>query len=1507
MNMISTGAFQTEMDASSRQPTLAEKFAAVWEKKNAKAARAGGVSLMALSLAACGSSDDDTATTTDTTTDTTTTTAVTTVVPTAVSKTFTANLDTLEGGAGDDSFNGVYYADGGTGTTAFPGDSVAGGDGSDTLNISVAGLSTAAQSINAIRTTGVETLLVTNFDTNANDLHDTTVDTSLMSGLTTVGLNASSGTGDTAFTNMTSIIDASMGNGAADLTMTYVASAVAGATDTQALAVSNVSAGSFTANGAETIAITTSTVKSTLTDVSSDAMTKLTIAGDQALTVSNALATTTIDASASTGAVNITLGANAAHVVTGGSGADTINAGTTLASGDTISGGAGSDLLKLSVGNATINQGTAAAKGELYNVSGFETIDMASTHDSAALNLTSTSGITGVDAAANVRTYVLDTNAGDTAKATNSTAIGFTLNGTAYTTAAQDGSATSGEAAVLLKTAIDAIAGFSAAVTGGSIAITNSGASSDAVELVLTANHTAEDSSAYNSLAVSNITDQKIDVYSGTALTASLADASGTADSLSINLATRAADKGFAKDIGTITANNIETINMDATGMSNGMATTVASLTGNSIGTLNVTGDSDVTFTAFTSSTKLANIDASTSSGDISLAAAPVAATLPSSIKTGGGNDTIAMGATLTAADVIDAGGNNIPLNGTLTGSDTVSATGNIGTITASSGLQIANAESITLTIGAAAASYIDMANVTGTTTFAVANDTNGGTVQMTNLGAHHTVGVGVGATEYGASATATLDLALADATGTADSISLNYSDTVNAASLQTLKIANTVETLNISAPKIAQNVTLTNTNMAATNVVITDGIAGGLVAMGTLNVATTNVDASAYLGELNVTTAATGAVTVSAHGAATLAHAITTGAGNDTVTLAGLTAATASTINGGAGTGDTLSLSITSAATDFTNVSNIETINLTVGGNTQAGFDDVSKDDGINAATVVNILGGDSLSTFTIDSGGIIDDATTTLDASTFGGTIAIDVASNAFDASLNLKGGASATDTVSIISAADDNKVASMSGVETLTITTVDGDATSTVDLTNVTGLTTIDVKFVTNAASEKMIVTGIAAGTKVKTTMAETGDNLVLTLADASGAADALTVELTDGGVVLDVLNFDAAGIESVAFTTKDTTHSTTLDIAGLTATGTGTTSTTFAGAGALVLNGVNATTDTLDATAATGTVTLAAAQRSGDAKTIKGGQGNDSLAMENAGDVMGGGLGSGDTLVIDYTAVMGGIAIDLSAVDQISTFDGAANAASQTGFENVDLSAYDSFGSQIIAAAGGSTMTGTVNADQISGGAGADTITGGTGVDIISLGAADGATDTVVINGAHIGTAAASAAADIVSEFEAGASKDQIQISVSGIEALDTVGTLFDLRGTTTIAAATTVDVDLGGTGTYDLDNSATTENILVMQGAGITATAFEANVDTGSTNAIKTANLDDNDAILVLSDDGISSALFVVANTKGSDLADAFLGDTDASVIHLVTFEGVSASELLVDTNFDFIA
>jgi len=56
--MISTGSFLTETSASNKQSELVKKLTAAWEKKNSKTARAGGASLMALSLAACGGEDN---------------------------------------------------------------------------------------------------------------------------------------------------------------------------------------------------------------------------------------------------------------------------------------------------------------------------------------------------------------------------------------------------------------------------------------------------------------------------------------------------------------------------------------------------------------------------------------------------------------------------------------------------------------------------------------------------------------------------------------------------------------------------------------------------------------------------------------------------------------------------------------------------------------------------------------------------------------------------------------------------------------------------------------------------------------------------------------------------------------------------------------------------------------------------------------------------------------------------------------------------------------------------------------------------------------------------------------------------------------------------------------------------------------------------------------------------------------------------------------------------------
>ena len=1466
-------------DSSAAELNATSKLVKAWESKNAKnAAKAGGISLMALSLAACGGSS--------------TTTAVTPVVDTpvvdtpvvdaATSQAFTANLDNLKGGSGDDSFNGVYYANGGTGTTAFPGDAVDGGAGADTLNISVAGLSTAAVSINAIRTSNVETVLVTNYDTNATAGQDTTIDTSLMSGIVNVGLNASSAVGDTIFTGMTSIVGASMANGAGDLTLTYTATPVAGTADTQAVTVSNLTAGTFTANGAETIAIDTALAKSTLTNVASDTLKTLDIGGDQALTISTALTNTTIDASDNTGGVTLTLGANAAHVVKGGSGADTIDAVGTLTSTDTLTGGSGEDVLKLTVGAATIDKGDATTKGELYNVSGFEKVDIASTADTATLNLKDTD-ITSVDLAANARDVVITTAPGTTTET-----ISFVLNGVTYTTAAVGTNSVAASAAAIATT-IDALSGFNASSSSGTLSVTAT--SGEAVEINTFAESASTTSTytvaAVKDVTVTNIGTQTLNVYSADAVTASLADASGTADSLTINLATRAADDGFAKSVGDITANNIETINMDATGMDNGKATTVAAVKGNAMATLNITGDSDVTISSFATSAKLATINASTSTGDISLAAAPSA--VDQTITTGGGNDTITMGALLTDKDVIDAGGNNIPLNGTKNGSDTVTASGNIGTVTSASALQIANAEAIDITNAGAAATYIDAAKITGTTTMSFSGAS--GTVALTNLGANHTVGAAVAADEFDG----TLSLTLADATGTDDSVTVDYGSGVDAGSTVALTVAAAVETVNLVATTESGNATthtVTNTNNAATNIVVTKGVAEDTVALGTLNAATTNVDAGAANGNLTVTTAAAGAVTVSAAGDATNASSITTGAGNDTITLTGKSGTLAHTVNGGAGTGDVLNVTLSALASDFTNVSNVETINITVGADTDVDFNNTTKDNGLNAATTVNILGGDSLSSFKVATAVLDDDAagtTMTLDASTFGGAIDIAVASDAFDAELTIKGGALATDKVSAIIADVDNKIAAMTGVETLTLTSTNADVAAKADLTNATGLVTVDAQFANAANADQISIAGLAAGVKVKTTSTETGDNLVLALADATGTSDSMTLEVTATNTDNDVLNIDAAGIETLAITNKDAT---TLDLAGLTATGTGTSSVTIAGAGASILNGINATTNSIDATTATGGLTLAAAQRTGDAKTIKGGEGADSLAMENAGDTMAGGLGTNDTLVVSYTSVMGGISVDLTAADQITTFDGAANATAQTGFENVDLSAYANNGAVIVGAATASTITGTAGTDNISSGKGDDTI-------IVAT--ANAGNNDIMDGGAGTGdTLQLSAAAT----FATDANLVNIEnVTVSGTSTVVFAAQTEDLAFT----GASGVQTITGGQGA-DTFTTGTGIDIIDYTAAGQTTTATTF-TDTAGASTISTVGMD----IIVGAGDKIDlSALGTISAVNETDTAvttaasvgasadiQYFTGNYDAATNLFTSAADASASDLLV--------
>jgi hypothetical protein len=324
MNMISTGAFQNEMDASNNQPTLAGKFAAVWEKKNAKAARAGGVSLMALSLAACGS-DDDSSSSSSSGSSTTSTTS-------SAAQTFalTTGIDSVAGGSGDDVINGGATS---AATQTFNTlDTIVGGAGTDTLSAVMYANATPG-------TSGVELY-------NVSASAAATLDMTGSSGVTSIN-----NTGSTALLSVTNIgtdTALNLSSTASGGTFNYAASTVTGTADAKSVTISGVTGGTLNmGTGVETLTVDSTGSANTLAGLSTSATT-LNITGSANLTINAAgelTAQTTIDASASTGSISLQTDTTAATSITTGSGNDSITADGSNAVVETISTGLGNDTV----------------------------------------------------------------------------------------------------------------------------------------------------------------------------------------------------------------------------------------------------------------------------------------------------------------------------------------------------------------------------------------------------------------------------------------------------------------------------------------------------------------------------------------------------------------------------------------------------------------------------------------------------------------------------------------------------------------------------------------------------------------------------------------------------------------------------------------------------------------------------------------------------------------------------------------------------------------------------------------------------------------------------------------------------------------------------------------------------------------------------------------------------------------------------------------------------------
>jgi hypothetical protein len=788
-------------------------------------------------------------------------------------------------------------------------------------------------------------------------------------------------------------------------------------------------------------------------------------------------------------------------------------------------------------------------------------------------------------------------------------------------------------------------------------------------------------------------------------VTAALKDPAGTADTLTFEV--NATSGQGAEVVKSITAANIETINLvsgyvGATATLAGDSNVVTNATFAAATQMNISGDTNLTFSNALTAGKLTNVNAAALKGNLSYIANGVDLTLTS----GAGDDTLTFGTTLDAKDKIDGGA----------GKDTLTATINgLGTTAAPAALNIANVETVSFQ-ATGAASVIDASGISGATVINIGDANAAASVSVTLSKLAGGTKIGLGGLAADKEFKGTVDVSLADASGSADSVTFVLADTDTDDDVDaTLKVAATVEQVVIEASKDGtdNNAKLNLADVKSSSVVLTGGNASEVINLGTLSETTTTLNASAFDGLLTVT-GSKSADTVSVKvGSAN--NTIALGAGNDSLTIANLGGDDA---DGGDGE-DTLTATIKGNVTEAT--TSFETINYIIGDNVQSTVTGANGK-GVDVAKVFNLSGGDALTTFAHDL--VSPTALTTYNMAAFtGASTALTVAATANDLSAVTVTGSAGTDSVTVTTNNSDFAVKAMTGVETLVLNVAGG--ASTFDVSKTSGLKTIKVD--DDNTARVITLTDVTTGTDVEITTGVTATNVVVDLKDKALAANSVNLTV---GTTVGTVNIDVEDVETVNLINK--TGASTVDLGGVLITE----ADKFAklivtGDKALTINALHADVNFIDASGMTTGGSVVQTARAGTtAADYKGTAGADTFIMANTSDVIVAGAGA-DTLDVNLVAVLGGIVVDLSKDDVVVSANGVLNTTVQSGFTNVDLAGYTGgFGAVVTAHKDGSTITGTAATDQITGGAGDDTIivatAGAANNDVINGG---GGTDTL----------------------------------------------------------------------------------------------------------------------------------------------------------------------------------
>lgn len=1180
--------------------------------------------------------------------------------------------------------------------------------------------------------------------------------------------------------------------------------------------------------------------------------------GDDAITIGNFVATI----SGGLGDDSI-VGGSAANNISGGDGNDTLTGG---AANDIISGGAGNDSITSGAGNDNLTGGE-----------GNDTFVLAS-------NLTAADTIDG-GAGTNTLSIVAGASTSSTifANVTNVQQVALTGTGTVTLAAPLSATATTFDLSSAEATNLVLAAGY----TGDTTVLQTNGAASNGTNVDVITNTANVALTVRGKVADLNT----VQITGGTGVDALVLTAdSGTASLTSTSGIETITMVAGATATATATLTNAvaatgKTLTVDASAMTNAAATFGFSGKASQLGGVNVTGA-----TAAVNTITLSNFAGANTVTGGSGADSITSGTGTDSLAGGAGSDAYIFAGNLLNTDVVsDSAGTADTLDATING-----LTATTGALSIS-GVEQLNLKTVT------AASTINAAGIVGATRINVSDAQN---VTITNLAAGTNLGLGTLATGGQTASsvyTGTLTFGLANSAGAADAVTVTLANVADGGVNATLVAAAGIETVTLATSTAALSAaTLNIAGVAAPTIAVTGGTTAKVVGLGTLNAATTALNAGTFAGQLTVTGSATG-TTFTASGAE--AHNITGGAGNDTVTVSAV-GTVVQTVAGGAGT-DTLNMTLNNTTFSMANVSAVENINLTLGSN--SAHSPGTAVNGFNTAELANITlnGGNTLSTFTAGTAIGSGAGFKTFNASAVSGVVDVTIAEAGMALGNTISGGSATTDVLRYTDAGTANTAVTLSGFEKLVVTTATAD-TGGISLANATGLTSVEVN-----GTHDYAITGLAAGVAVGVGNAATaltdGKGVSVALASATGAADALTFNLTNtGGVTGTTLTAD--GVETLNLNQSTTVAATAMGLLIRDVNATNAVNINLSGgiAGAIggvqdvtfLSTGLESNVATLNAATFAGNMIMADGSRSGTAAmTITGGTGIDTVIMKQANDVLDGGTGV-DTLKIVQNAVLGGFLVDLtSTTDQVTTYNGAANAAVQKGFENADLSGVTgSFGADITARAAGSTIVGTANADVITGGAGADTFVATAGNDVVAGGAGNDLFQfTATLIEANSGTTAT---------FDGGTGTNTLQLTAATTGLVDA-----DFRGLTNIQILTLVNgtngITLGtnantagivtvngGTGVDTITTGAGSQTIVGGGGADvITGGAGADTITLAAAGAIETVHLAISNAdtitgfavaedlinLEVLGAGNIAGETAIAANADSTDLTTAFIG------------------------------